>query len=170
MKALRFERETIIPLFFAFSFGMILSNLLAQQAQQPEAEPEKAVMVYKGIDMTMAQLPPDQAEQFKRLHETYLRDGKVILENAALTLYVNDYAKNNSLSFESAASELFNISPPSEDEIEAYFLAHQATIGKDYFEIKASIQKLLEQERIRAQRDTLLNQMKTKGDLAFLIN
>ncbi|WP_156499273.1 hypothetical protein, partial [Oleiphilus sp. HI0061] len=73
-------RTQFIMMFFAFSFGMVLANLLAQNAAQKEVEERAPLLVYKGIDKNLEDLSPEFKERISKLE----RERRRTLEMAAL--------------------------------------------------------------------------------------
>lgn len=167
MKKLSFDRATFIPLFFAFSFGMVLSNLIGQQQMKKQPLAPDYVMTYRGIDLTIDELPPHQAEQLKALVNEQRQAQQAILEQVAVALHVSEYAEAEGLSFDDAGNQLFAPGDISEEELESYFNDNSAAIGKDFYEVKDAIRSHLRREKILARRQQLLDDMTARGDLAL---
>lgn len=167
MKNFRLDRDTMIPLFFAFSFGMILSNLLGQQRLERDEEEADYVMTYKGVDLRVEDLPEDQASALSALYQEKQSQRKVLLEQAAVALLINDHARFNGVSFEKAAEVLFDPGPVEENEIETYYKAHSSKLDRPYFEVRDSIRKLVRQHKILTLRQRHLDDLLVKGDLAI---
>lgn len=168
MKRFRLDRETMIPLFFAFSFGMILSNLLGQQKLALNSEQSADyVMTYKGVDMRIADLPEEMGQALSLLNQEHEIEQKELLEQAAVAMLINDYARSNGLGFDQAAEVMFDPGPIEDTAVEAYYRIHSAQLDRPYFEVQEAIRKHLRHQRIMGLRQQKLDNLKAMGDLAI---
>jgi len=67
MKKTKLDRSQFIMTFFAFSLGMVLSNLLSQSTVEPPKPEKEILFTYKGMDKTVEDLSPDKREKLQRL-------------------------------------------------------------------------------------------------------
>jgi len=164
MESKPFSRNQFVPVFFAFAFGMVLSNLLHQR--QNEVLPESSyLLAYKGIDKTIEELPADLADQLRALDQDYRNKKKALMNDAGLRFYVLEYAQEHEMSFDQAAEQLFSMDTPSEEALAGYYREHQETIGRPFFEVKASISRFLLQQRAKKLRQEALAKLDADKDL-----
>tara|TARA_R110002167_G_scaffold30991_6_gene102249 strand:+ start:7069 stop:7578 length:510 start_codon:yes stop_codon:yes gene_type:complete len=159
------QRTQFIMMFFTFAFGMILSNLLNTQntKKEPSYQPE-ILFIYRGIEKTQENI----SEQ-DRLTLSQLNQQKVqVIENAALRQHFLDQAQKQGLEFVSVAEKILEWDPVSEIEVNNFYQMHKDTIKKPFFEVKPQIKRNLELKRAATARESLLRELKKRGDLAIL--
>jgi hypothetical protein len=159
------QRTQFIMMFFAFAFGMILSNLLNIQNNKKELTSEPEVLfIYRGIEKTQKDISePD------RLNITKLNQQKIqVIENAALRQYFLDQAQELGIDVASAAEQIIKWAPVSDSEVEHFYQAHRDTIKKPFFEVKSQIKRKLELDRAAIARESLLKELILQGNLAIL--
>jgi len=158
-----FDRSQFIMMFFAFSLGMVLSNLLSQsKAEAPEPAAE-ILFTYKGIDKTEQDISAHLRKQLSEL------DSKryVLLEIAALEQYLYDYAAIEKLDLAEAGKKLFKLEAPSKQEVSEFFTKNADKIKKPFFEVEAEIKRqLMVLKAQQAKRDTL-DYLVSRGDLVI---
>ena len=151
-------------IFFAFSLGMVLSNLLSQNKAEAIKPVTEILFTYKGVDKTVANLSPDKREKLEQLASKRYE----LLEWAALEQYLHDFAASEKLDIVQAGNKLFKLEEPSSQAVNDFFTKHAEHIKKPFFEIEADIkQQLTIQMAHRAKRDAISN-MVVKGDLVIL--
>ena len=158
------DRSQFILIFFAFSFGMILSNLIGQSAKEG-LEPEPYLLTYRGIDKDIDDLPEDLVTQLKALESDYQMKRLLVLHDAGLRFHLYDYAQQHELSLDQAGQRLFAMAAISEAELAEAYASSEELIAKPYYEVKGDLRKMLEQQQARTARATALNKLITKGDL-----
>ena len=163
MSKARFDRSQFIMMFFAFSLGMVLSNLLSQsKAGVPEPVVE-ILFTYKGIDKTKQDVSTELQGQLDKLASKR----HALLEQAALEQYLYDYSALKALSLVEAGKQLFNLEAPSEDQVSDFFMLNADKIKKPFFEVKADIRRqLMIQNAKRAKKDAL-DYLVSRGDLVI---
>jgi len=159
-------RTQFIMMFFAFSFGMVLANLLAQNAAQKEVEERAPLLVYKGIDKNLEDLSPEFKERISKLE----RERRRTLEMAALQMHIYQYAKDHKVSAEQAGKTLF---PKSEYEVDSqrvsdFYHANQEHIAKPFYQVEQEITAQLEYQSVKNLKEQLLASLQKSGDLAIL--
>ena len=159
-----FNREVFVPIFFAFSFGMILATSLHQKNVASHDDSEYLLM-YKGVDKTLKDLPRDLSMPLEQLTQEYRAKRERLLEDAAMRLYVANYAAQQEISLEEAAASAFVINEPSDIEIETFYRENQDKLAKPFFEVRDQIKSLLVTKEARRQRQRVLDQLKAQGDL-----
>lgn len=164
------QRSQFIMLFFAFSFGMILSNLLGQTNQTEPTETSEVVMVYRGIDKSIDDLPEPIASEFKELRENALKKQTEMLYSVALQWQLEEFAAKQQLSLEEAGNRLFDLSPPTEAEVNTFYVSRADDIGKPFFEVKESIHQHLVKEKALQARYNKIAELLETGDLALQVN
>ena len=159
------QRTQFIMMFFAFAFGMILSNLLSiQSAKNNEISEQEILFIYRGIEKTINDITEVDRLEIKELNQKKIR----VIEKAALRQYFSDEAKRQGLDIESAVKASLNWSEITESEINSFFLLNRDTINKPLFQVKAEIKKKLELKQAGHARKKLLEDLIIKGDLAIL--
>ena len=155
MEKVQANRNHYITLFFAFSFGMILSNLIGQSREGAEPRNDY-VLAYRGSDKTIEELPT-------------LLAAKLIKLEAGLRFYVHDYAQTHSVSLDEAARKLFPLTPPAEQAVADFYQSNENTIQQPYFAVKRSIVEHLNTQQAKELRAETLATLIEKGDLIFYI-
>jgi antitoxin component of RelBE/YafQ-DinJ toxin-antitoxin module len=168
MEKVQANRNHYITLFFAFSFGMILSNLIGQNSQN-KAGDEKYVLAYRGIDKTMDELPSVMAEKLTKLEAEYVAKKTGILEDAGIQFFIHDYAQTHALPLEKAVEQLFPADEPEEHLVAAFYQENENVIQQPYFEVKRSIAKHLRLQKMDALRAQTLQTLIDKGDLIYYL-
>ena len=161
-------RTQFIMMFFAFSFGMILSNLLAQSNTQNDERLQAPLFVYKGIDKTLE----DISQEFRQQIVTLEDEKRQILELAAIQMHVYQHAKDHGMSIEEAGEAIF---PASErlvetEHVSQFYNENQQTIGKPFYQVETEIKAQLAFQRVAKLKEDLLRSLKESGDLAILPN
>jgi hypothetical protein len=160
------QRTQFIMMFFAFAFGMALSSLLTHYGQQKAVaeEPEEILFIYRGIEKYQADVIE---EDRKKLHAV-AREKYQIVENASLRQYFLDEAHKNQV----PVAELIKRSMPweavSDEDVTAFYEKNKQTLNKPLTELDQQIRKHLEQQRIKAARRHLLDDLMRRGDLVLL--
>ena len=151
-------------LFFAFSLGMVLSNLLSQSNSEVQKPVAEILFTYKGVDKTEDNLSPENREILQKLAaERYS-----LLERAALEQYLHDYAALEQLDIEQAGNKLFKLQTPSKQEISDFFIKYAQQIKKPFYEVEADIKKQLTIQKSKNAKSGALAKLTTKGDLVIL--
>jgi hypothetical protein len=151
-------------MFFAFSLGMVLSNLLSQnkvEAKKPVAE---ILFTYKGVDKTIENLSPAKREELEQLAAKRYK----VLERAALEQYLHDFAASEKLDIAQAGNKLFKLEEPSKQEVNDFFTKHADQIKKPFFEIEADIKKQLTMQMAQRAKKEAITSLMAKGDLVIL--
>ena len=150
-------------MFFAFSLGMVLSNLLSQsKADAPEPAVE-ALFTYKGIDKTEQDVSVNIRDQLNLLATKRY----ALLERAALEQYLYDYAAIEKLGLDEAGEKLFQIEAPTKQEVSGFFKKNADKIQETIFEVEAEIKKqLMVLKAQKAKRDAL-DYLILRGDLVI---
>lgn len=161
------QRSQFIVVFFAFSFGMILSNLLGQQKNAAQGSDDYLIN-YRGMDKALVDFPEEIATKLMVLEERFQSRRQALLEDAALRFYLHDYAQQHGVTLEQAATELYAFKPPTEQELATAYQQHQAMLDKPFFEVKAALTQQLQQQQALAVRAQVLNTLLEKGDLHYL--
>jgi|GEM_PF-2333467 hypothetical protein len=168
MEKVQANRNHYITLFFAFSFGMILSNLIGQSREGAEPRNDY-VLAYRGSDKTIEELPTLLAAKLIKLEEEFLENKTNLLEEAGLRFYVHDYAQTHSVSLDEAARKLFPLTPPAEQAVADFYQSNENTIQQPYFAVKRSIVEHLNTQQAKELRAETLATLIEKGDLIFYI-
>lgn len=164
------QRSQFIMIFFAFSFGMILSNLIGQAQEQAPDVVSDAVMVYRGVDKFVEDLPEAISKEFIELSQSTQERKKQLLYNAALKWQLEDYAVKQQLSLEEAGNKLFHLSEPSDEQINAFYVSQADKINKPFYEVKEKIFQHLTRQQALDARHSKIAELIEKGDLALLID
>lgn len=151
-------------MFFAFSFGMILSNLLGQsQAVAPEAK-EPSLFVYKGIDKTKQDLSPDMLAAVNKLDSRRYR----LLENAGLEQHLHQTAYDQNISLEEAGKIMFKLEQPTSSQVDQFYQDNAKKLNKPFYQVKDHIKKQLMSTQAQQAKHKILGGLKGKGDLIIL--
>tara|TARA_R110002072_G_scaffold622_5_gene4797 strand:+ start:5347 stop:5856 length:510 start_codon:yes stop_codon:yes gene_type:complete len=164
-KAAASQRTQFIMMFFAFAFGMILSNLLNTQSLESESnDGQEILFIYRGIEKTQAEMFEHDRYQINELNQQKIK----LIETAALKQYFLDEAKKQSLDVEEVAKNILKWEPVSEAEINSFFEQNKHRIKKQFHEVKKHIKQNLELQRANSARRHLLDELIQAGDLAIL--
>ena len=159
------QRTQFIMMFFAFAFGMILSNLLHTQSLEAENNNEHEILfIYRGIEKTQADMFEDDRLQISQLNQQKIK----LIETAALRQYFLDEAKKQSMDVEDVAKKILKWDSVSEAEVNSFFEQNKHKINKKFYEVKKHIKQNLELNRANLARRLLLDELIQKGDLAIL--
>jgi hypothetical protein len=151
-------------MFFAFSLGMVLSNLLSQSKVELSEPVVDILFTYKGVDKTLENLSAEKREQLQQLAaERY-----AILEYAALEQYLQDYAAAEKLEIEQAGKQLFKLKEPTKQEVNDFYTQHADEIKKPFFEVQLQIKKQLIFEAAKKAKNESIKRLISKGDLVIL--
>lgn len=163
VKQTKSNQNQFIMIFFAFSLGMVLSNLLSQNATEPEKKAIEILFTYKGIDKTVADLSSINHEALKKL------DAKrhALLERAALEQYLYDYAEKEQLTIALAGNKLFKLEEPSKQDINAFYAKHAEQLKQPFYEIKADIKRQLTIQMAHKAKTKALERLIARGDLVI---
>ena len=164
VKKTKLDRSQFIMMFFAFSLGMVLSNLLSQSTVEPPKPETEILFTYKGIDKTVEDLSPDKREKLQRLAARRY----ALLERAALEQYLHDYAASEKLDITQAGNKLFKLEQPSNQEVSDFFIKNAEQIKKPFFEIEADIKKQLMIQMVKKAKNKAIINLMAKGDLVIL--
>ena len=151
-------------MFFAFSLGMVLSNLLSQSKAEPPKPVTEILFTYKGVDKTVEDLSPDSREKLQQL--AFQRHA--LLERAALEQYLYDYAASEKLDIEQAGNKLFKLESPSKQEVSEFFTKHAEQIKKPFYEVEGDIKKQLMIQAVKKAKNAAISVLMEKGDLVIL--
>jgi hypothetical protein len=159
-------RTQFIMMFFAFSFGMILSNLIAQSSAQKTEKANAPLFVYQGIDKTLEDISPTFRERIVSLDQKKQHT----LELAAIELHVHQYANDKGISIDQAGEELFPASKNEELERQAseFYRENEQALNKPFYQVRDDIRARLEYQNIMKMKQNLLASLKESGNLAIL--
>lgn len=157
-------RSQFILMFFAFSFGMILSNLLAQSSAQTNKTQVAPLFIYQGIDKTLDDVSPDIKERLESLY----RKERHLIELAALEFHTHQYAQDQQVSIAQASEALFSMTKLDETKVSKFYQDNQAKIAKPFYEVKAQITAQLQGLQIKKVKTDLLKDLLEKGDIVVL--
>jgi hypothetical protein len=159
-------RTQFIMMFFAFAFGMILSNLLAQSSAQRVEDEAPPLFIYKGIDKRLDDISPEFRTRIMELDDERRR----ALELAAIQLHVYQYAKDKNITPQQAGEELFPASQRAVDEaqINQFFNENRDELAKPFYQVKNEIKSRLEYQNVAKLKKDLLVSLEESGDLAIL--
>lgn len=159
------QRTKFILMFFAFAFGMILSNLLNQQSQTNTIDAKQEILfLYRGIEKTENDI--SEADKTKILE---LNDRKIkVIENAALRQFFLDEAVKQNISPEAVADQVLKVEAATDEEVNQFYEMNKALIQKPFYEVRDVIKTKLDLIKAKEARRALLNGLKEKGDLAIL--
>lgn len=159
------QRTQFIMMFFAFAFGMILSNLLNQQSQTTSSKAKQEVLfLYKGIEKTENDIAETDKIKIIELNQSKVR----LIENVALRHLFLEEAKKQNISQEEAADKLLNFLAATDEEVNQFYETNKDLIQKPFFEVRDVIKKQLDLIKAKDARRALINDLKQKGDLAIL--
>jgi protein-disulfide isomerase len=162
-------RGTFTYVFFAFSFGLLISALVMKHTSTAKADSSQALITYKGVDKTLKDLPLTIAMPLFQLEKSVYDEKSRLLEEAAIQMYIGELAKKNKQTEDQVRADLFKVDKVSDDEVNAFYKANQAHIKQPFFEIKDRIAAYLKAQEVQKKRIALLDKMKKDGDLAILI-
>lgn len=159
------QRTQFIMMFFAFAFGMILSNLLhTQNIHSEKKDTQKTLFIYRGIEKTQTDMLESDRLKIAELNKLIV----TAVETAALRQYFLDEAKKQNKHVEEVAKSLLQWQPVSSEEIHDFYNKNKKILNKDFYEVEKYIKQNLEQKRAKLARQALLNDLVEKGDLAIL--
>jgi len=164
MSKTRIDRSQFIMMFFAFSLGMVLSNLLGQSKAESTEPTAEILFTYKGIDKTAEDVSHTIREKLNQLAMKRYD----LLERAALEQYLYDYAALEKLDLTQAGKNLFQLEAPSEQEVSDFFTQNMDKIKKPFFEVKSDIKKQLMILKAAQAKKTALDNLTARGDLLIL--
>jgi len=158
-------RDKFILMFFAFSLGLILSNLLSQSDMQEFDEVKADVLfVYKGVDKLKSDLSHSAQERLAKIDI----ERSEIITLAAIEQHIYQYASEKGITVHEAALDLFATKDPSEQQISDYFRQNSEKIDKPFFEVKEQLKaQLVKLKRLEA-REHVLKDLIASGNLHFL--
>ncbi|MDX1451423.1 MAG: hypothetical protein R3183_02620 [Oleiphilaceae bacterium] len=161
------QRTQLILMFFAFSFGMILSNLLGQGQlmKGKQATGEEILLTYRGIDKTIHDLPEEIAAAYSEVSEKLQREQVYLLHNAALQWQLNDYAAQHDLAMDEAAHRYFDWQTPDEQAISRFYHEQADRLAKPFYQVKQEINDYLSLQRAKQARQQRLAELIERGDL-----
>lgn len=164
MNKKKFDRSQFIMIFFAFSLGMVLSNLLGQSQIEAIKPVTEILFTYKGVDKTIENLSSDKREKLQQLALKRYE----VLEQAALEQYLHDFAASEKLDIAHAGNKLFKLEEPSKQDVNDFFTKHANQIKKPFFEIEADIKKQLTIQMVQRAKKEAIASLTEKGDLMIL--
>ncbi len=170
MKERQFGKNQFILMFFAFSFGMILSNLIGQKnANAPkELAPREVLLTYRGYDKYVDDLPAHLVEPYRALESEYQHKQHELLISAGLYLHIENYALQQNIDMDKAAEALFELSEPDEQQVREFYYSKAAFVDKPFYEVKPDISRYLKQRAAASARLSVLNELMQRGDLVLL--
>ena len=156
-------QNQFILMFFAFSFGMILSNLLAQKTEHLVSQTELALFVYKGIDKNKEDVSIEIQKELALLESKKYK----LVQRAALEQHLHQYAHDKQLNLEQAGLALLKIAAPTDKQVNEFYATNAELINKPFFEVKNQIQKQLAWQQIRSEKYKVLKDLTERGDLVI---
>lgn len=99
----------------------------------------------------------------------YYRQRQGLVDELLFEIYLTTEAERRGTSREALAEELLAIEPPEEREIRAFYGENSARIAQPYAEIRERIDQHLRDQRLRAEKASLLARVKTERDYALLL-
>jgi hypothetical protein len=162
------NRTSLILIFFAFTLGVILSNLLQQVGQKVEPEPPSPVLLnYRGQDFTAAQLPFMWSEQYCQLVRQSVVQQLSVLGLAALQIHVSDLAQSEGRSYVEAEARLLALDAITDQQVERYYADHPEKYAGPLFEVRGQIRRDIQRVLERGRRQELMRELLNSGDLVF---
>ena len=162
----KFGRNQFILMFFAFSFGMVLSNLITQNKPDRVVNESAPLFIYKGEDKTLDDLSVSLQEKVMRLD----KEKRHLLELAAIELHVHQYAHDHQISLLEAEKQLLPIESVSEEQVSRFYNENKERLGRPFYEVKDSIEQGFKNSAIENSKQALLEGLKASGNLAFSLN
>ncbi len=150
-------------MFFAFSFGMILSNLIAQKRESQQTVELAPLFIYKGIDKQLS----DISEPLQAKLERVSRERQYLLELAAIEMHIHQEAHKQGISLEAASEKLLPIASVSDEEISSFYTENKQSLDRPFYEVKDAITRRLQQTKVEQSKRELLASLIQRGDLAF---
>lgn len=152
-------------MFFAFAFGMILSNLLHTQSQNKVGSVQQEVLfLYRGIEKTDQDIVESDRKKLSEIHNQKVR----LIENAALRQYFLEESQKQNLSVDEVALKLLEWEEVTDSEINQFYQQNQDSIKKPFFEVKSEIKQGLQSRKMNKARQELLEKLRVKGNLIVL--
>ncbi|MCP5205632.1 MAG: thioredoxin domain-containing protein [Hahellaceae bacterium] len=159
-------RSKIIFAFFAFALGMAIATLIAKKTAEPVVQ-TNPLFEYKGKEVTFADLDPMIAlPLYDEMSQSYEKQMQ-LLKGAALQLHIKREAQAKNIDEDSLSETLFTLSPPTDDEVNNFWKANLERIQRPFNEVEDDIKNYLYQQKINAQQDKIISDLKKSGDLAF---
>ncbi len=161
-------RSQVVFVFVAFAFGMMLSALLLQK-NQAQATKISPLLTFKGSDKFLEDLPPAIAGPYHELDQTLRRKQLALLEAAAWHYVLSEQAQQQGISLAEANTRLLASETVTDEEVNAFYAQHQATLKRAFFEVRHEIAALLLQQKQQARRQQILADLQARGDLGILL-
>lgn len=159
------QRTQFIMMFFAFAFGMILSNLLqTQSARSDKQEPQETLFIYKGIEKTLADILESDRLKIESLNEQKIE----AIETAALRQYFLDESTKQNIDVEELVNKLVQWRAVPVEDIHAFYEQNKQRLNKPFDDVEKHIKQNLQQRQARLARRALLDDLKREGELAIL--
>jgi protein-disulfide isomerase len=162
-------RGTFTYVFFAFSFGLLISALVMKHTSTTHTDSSQALIAYKGVDKTLKDLPLSIAMPLFQIEKSVYEEKTRLLDEAAIRMYISDLAKKTKQTEDEVTAQLFKGNKISDKEVDAFYKANEAKIKQPFFEIKDRIAAYLKAQEIQKKRIALLDKLKESGDFALLI-
>jgi 2-hydroxychromene-2-carboxylate isomerase len=117
---------------------------------------------------------PDQASPQLRtllydLDRQYYEQRLALADELLFELYLESEAGKRNVTKAALAEELLNFEPASEAELRAFYDANAARIGQPYEQVRERIERHLHDQRLRAEKAKILEDVKRGSDFALLL-
>jgi len=162
-------RNKFTFLFFAFSFGMLVSALIFKLTSHPEISKSLSLITYNGIDMTIKDLPMSIATPLYQAEVSAYNKEIDFLKEAGIEFYVADQARKQKKPVDEVRQSLFETTPVTDAEVNAFFKENKKNISRPFYEIKDQIHNYLTQKKVQKKLQDLLAKLKKEGNFAILL-
>lgn len=99
----------------------------------------------------------------------YYRQRQRLVDELLFEIFLKTEAERRGTTREALAEELLAIQPPEERDIRAFYGGNRARIGQPYAEIRDRIEQHLREQRLRAEKASLLARVKSERDYSTLL-
>jgi len=169
------SKTQIPPLYVGimmFSLGLLIATLLNSSQPGTSDKPQESNEgLFRLFDQNydIKDLPYPQASAIFSLEQETYEQKVQQLEQAALTLHFDQLAAKDSKTREQIRTELADVEPISDDEVEKFYNINQAQITQPFHAIKDTLKQALNRDRMGRAEQRLIDDLMQKGLLQLHI-
>ncbi|MCB1851567.1 MAG: DsbA family protein [Gammaproteobacteria bacterium] len=128
-----------------------------------------ALFNFDGVDFGESDLDLRIREKLYELAIVHYREQEQLMDSALWQIYLSREAERQQKDPQQLAMTLFNLSPPTEQAMNAFYQANKEKIVTPYEQVKPQVAQFLLQQQMLEQRAKLIDKIKNEGRYALLI-
>lgn len=125
---------------------------------------------YEGRDYGLEHASPRLRTLLYDLDLDYFRQRRVLADELLYEIYLKSEAARRGTTTGALAEELLRIEAPTERDIRSFYQENRSRIGQPYGEMREPIEQHLRDQRLRAEKASLLARVKSESEFLSLLS